>query len=133
QRPDMAFHRFIRAILEGAEIQVYGDGEQTRDFTFVDDAVTGTIAAATADASGEVFNLGGGSRVTVNEVLGTLESILRKAARSKSIDEQKGDVRHTTPDTSKAKSALRYSPSVALHEGLSREAAWLQQLTALAA
>jgi UDP-glucose 4-epimerase len=133
QRPDMAFHRFIRAIEQGQEIQVYGDGEQTRDFTFVEDAVQGTIAAAFADCSGEAFNLGGGSRVTVNEIIETMESILGKRAKIKYLSEQKGDVRHTSADTSKANATLAYAPKVGLREGLSRESAWLLNAMAAAA
>src|SRR6202158_4859911 len=75
QRPDMAFSRFMQAIVDGQAIEVYGDGEQTREFTYVSDAVEGTIKAATKDVVGQVFNLGGGSRVTVNRVLATLEDI----------------------------------------------------------
>jgi len=125
QRPDMAFHRFIRAIEQGQEIEVYGDGEQTRDFTFVEDAVRGTIAAAFADCAGEVFNLGGGSPVTVNEIIATIESVLGERAKVRHLPEQKGDVRHTSADTSKAKTILAYEPQVGLQEGLSREATWL--------
>lgn len=126
QRPDMGFNRFIRALLQGDEIEIYGDGEQTRDFTYVDDAVQGTVAAATAEARGEVFNIGGGSRVTVNQVIRSLESIVQRKAKLKYIAEQKGDVRHTSADTSKAQRLLGYQPHVPLQQGLEREAAWLQ-------
>ena len=78
------------------------------------------------DVAGEVFNLGGGARVTVNEVIKDLESILNVRAKSKYIESQKGDVRHTAADTSKAQRLLCYRPSVSLKEGLSREARWLQ-------
>src|SRR5216117_1614530 len=69
QRPDMGFHRFLRATLRGEPITVYGDGEQTRDFTFVADAVSATIAAGTVGTAGRVYNIGGGSRVSINQVL----------------------------------------------------------------
>ena len=69
QRPDMGFHKFLRATLAGEPITVYGDGEQTRDFTFVADAVAATVAAATRGVPGRVYNIGGGSRVSVNQVL----------------------------------------------------------------
>ena len=126
QRPDMGFNRFIRAMARGAEIEIYGDGEQTRDFTYVEDAVQGTTAAAMAEARGEVFNIGGGSRVTVNQVIRSLEAILQRTAKLKYIAEQKGDVRHTSADTSKARRLLGYQPQVSLQQGLEREAAWLQ-------
>jgi nucleoside-diphosphate-sugar epimerase len=133
QRPDMGFHRFIRAILHDDEIEVYGDGEQTRDFTYVDDAVQGTVAAALAEDCGQVFNIGGGSRVTVNRVIRSLESILQRKAKINYIAEQKGDVRHTSADISKAARSLRYQPRVPLDEGLAREAAWLQDVLFAAA
>ena len=125
QRPDMAFHRFIRAIMEGQEIIVYGDGEQTRDFTYVADAVEGTLRAAFAGPSGEVFNLGGGSRVTVNRVVGLLEAIAGRPARVRHVEPQRGDVRHTAADTSRAAAILGYSPAVRLEEGLRAEVDWL--------
>jgi UDP-glucose 4-epimerase len=125
----MAFHRFIRAIVERSEIDIYGDGNQTRDFTYVDDTVQGTIKAAMGDVSGEVLNIGGGSRVTVNEVIKILESLLNNRANVKYIAEQKGDVRHTGADISKATLSLGYQPKVSLREGLSREATWLQNVT----
>lgn len=130
QRPDMGFHKFIRAMLADAEFEIYGDGEQTRDFTFVEDAVEGTIAAAMGDTVGEVFNIGGGSRVTVNQVIQELESILKVKARVRHIEDQKGDVRHTAADISKAQRLLAYRPRVALYQGLSREAHWLQNAAA---
>ncbi len=126
QRPDMGFNKFIRAMLEGSEFEIYGDGEQTRDFTFVDDAVQGTIAGAMTDVKGEVFNIGGGSRVTVNQVLSVLESILNTRAKVKYIESQKGDVRHTAADIRKAQRLLNYQPRTPMKDGLSQEAAWLK-------
>ena len=73
QRPDMAFHKFIKAMLQGDEITIYGDGEQTRDFTFVSDVVEANLLAMNTDAIGEVFNIGGGSRITVNGIVKMLE------------------------------------------------------------
>lgn len=132
QRPDMGFHKFIRAISQGSEIEIYGDGEQTRDFTFVQDAVQGTIQAALAGAPGEVFNIGGGSRVTVNHVIRTLQAILKTQAKVSYIAEQKGDVRHTSAEISKAAAVLGYQPRVGLEHGLAREAAWLTSQLAAA-
>ena len=127
QRPDMGFHKLIVALLQNSEFEVYGNGEQTRDFTYVDDAVRGTIAAALSDSVGEVFNIGGGSRVTLSQVIRHLESILKQRAKVKYIADQKGDVRHTAADISKAQRLLRYTPSVPLVEGLARETRWLEQ------
>src|SRR5437763_3899190 len=81
QRPDMAFWRFMEALVENQEIGIFGDGEQTREFTYVSDAVEGTVKAASADVLGQIINLGGGSRVAVNRVLDTLEDITKLKAR----------------------------------------------------
>ncbi len=115
QRPDMGFHRFLRATLLGEAITVYGDGEQTRDFTFVGDAVSETIAAATRGAAGRVYNIGGGSRVTVNEVLEMIGRVSGRQPVIQSEAAQKGDMRHTYADTSVARSGISGSfPTVSL-------------------
>jgi UDP-glucose 4-epimerase len=125
QRPDMGFHRFLRATLCGEPIAVYGDGEQTRDFTFVADAVSATIAAATRGVAGRVYNIGGGSRVTVNEVLDMIGRVSGRAPIIRSDAAQKGDMRHTYADTSLAQRDLGFSPTVTLEEGLAAEHQWL--------
>jgi len=129
QRPDMAFHRFARAVLDDRTITLYGDGKQSRDFTFIDDIVAANVAAAESDAVGEVFNIGGGSRTTVNEVIATLGTIIGREPRVDRLDVQKGDVRHTAADTSRAREMLNYRPNVGLREGLEREVAWLREAT----
>jgi UDP-glucose 4-epimerase len=125
QRPDMGFHRFLRAILADEEIVVYGDGDQTRDFTFISDAVAANLACLEAGVAGRVFNIGGGSRVSVNRVLAILEEISGRKARVRHIENQKGDVRDTFADTSRAREALGFRPSVSIEEGLTRELQWL--------
>ena len=127
QRPDMGFHKFLKATLLGQPITVFGDGEQTRDFTFVEDAVSATIAAAGQGHPGRVYNVGGGSRVTVNEVL---EIIGRVTGRKPVIaveHDQKGDMRHTYADTERARTDLGFAPSVTLEQGLAAEHAWLKR------
>ena len=126
QRPDMAFHRFIKAMLNDENIEIYGDGEQTRDFTFISDAIEGNMLAMKSDAAGEVFNIGGGSRVSVNEVLESIQKISGKAARIVYRDVQKGDVRHTLADTSKARKHLGYVPKIDLNTGLTEQWKWLK-------
>lgn len=126
QRPDMGFHRFLSAAMGGRPLTRYGDGEQTRDFTFVADAVTGTVAAGTMGVPGRVYNLGGGSRVTVNEVF---QMIGRLVGQPVTIDQQppqKGDMRDTYADTSRAAADLGFAPSVTLEQGLAKEYAWLR-------
>ncbi len=125
QRPDEAIHRFIRAIRDGKTISVYGDGEQTRDFTFVQDAVDATLAALKSEVTGMVFNVGGGSRVTVNQTIALLESLMGKKATVEHQPAQPGDVRHTLSETSRAQEILGYAPKVSLQEGLQAEIAWL--------
>ena len=124
QRPDMAFSRFIKALVEGREIEVFGDGEQTREFTFVTDAVDGTVRAATADVAGQVINLGGGSSVTVNGVLSTLEEISRKKVRRRELPAAPGDPRHTGASIELARDRLGWTPRVPLRDGLQREWDW---------
>ena len=130
QRPDMGFHRFLRATLLAEPITVYGDGEQTRDFTYVHDAVAANIAAATRGVPGRVYNIGGGSRVSINQVL---EMIARVSGRQPIVNidpAQKGDMRHTYADTSLALADLGFAPTVGLEEGLAAEHAWLAELLA---
>jgi len=124
QRPDMAFSRFIKALVEGREIEVFGDGEQTREFTFVTDAVDGTVRAATADVAGQVINLGGGSSVTLNGVLSTLEEISRKKVRRRELPAAPGDPRHTGASIELARDRLAWTPRVPLRDGLQREWDW---------
>jgi nucleoside-diphosphate-sugar epimerase len=125
QRPDMAFHRFIRAAFRGEPITVYGDGEQTRDFTYVADAVAATIAASERGVPGRAYNIGGGSRVSVNDVLEILGRVTASALRIERGPVQKGDMRDTYADTSRARGDLGFSPTVSLADGLAHEARWL--------
>ena len=127
QRPDMAFHIFLRALLEGRPLEIYGEGNQTRDFTFVSDIVEG-IVLAMQGRDGAVYNLGGGSRVTLLEAIRTLESASGCKAQVKGESVQAGDVKHTWADLSLATDELGYAPQVLLDEGLRREAEWLRGL-----
>ncbi|PYR24611.1 MAG: UDP-glucose 4-epimerase, partial [Acidobacteria bacterium] len=125
QRPDMGFHRFLRATIRGEPITVYGDGEQTRDFTFVADAVAATIAAATRGVPGRVYNIGGGSRVSINQVFEMIGRVTGSQPRLNLDPAQKGDMRHTYADTSRARCDLAFAPTVGLEEGLAAEYRWL--------
>jgi nucleoside-diphosphate-sugar epimerase len=131
QRPDMAFHRFIKAALKDQEIPLYGDGEQTRDFTFVSDAVAGTIAAGERGVSGKAYNIGGGSRVSMNQVLQILERVAGHPLKIRREGPQKGDMRDTYADTSLARRDLGFTPKVALEEGIQAEYRWLSSSPAL--
>jgi UDP-glucose 4-epimerase len=130
QRPDMAFHKFIRAALAGSPITLYGDGEQTRDFTFVADAVAATATAGDRGRPGAVYNIGGGSRVTVNSVLDRLAHITGRPLNVQREAPQKGDMRDTFADTTRAREDLDFRPSWTLDAGLTAEYEWLAQLLA---
>ncbi|MDQ3347723.1 MAG: NAD-dependent epimerase/dehydratase family protein [Acidobacteriota bacterium] len=132
QRPDMAFHRFIRAALAGEPITLYGDGEQTRDFTFVTDAVAGTMAAGDRGVPGRAYNLGGGSRVTVNHVLEIIGRVTGRPLTIRREPAQKGDMRDTYADTSLARADLGFAPQVSLQEGIEAEYRWLSTSPAMA-
>lgn len=129
QRPDMAFTRFARAAARGAEITVYGTGEQVRDFTYVDDVVEANVLAATRDvAPGTVLNVAGGSHATVNDVLQIFEdlageplSVIRGAALA-------GDVRRTGGDTTAIRSVLGWQPATSLRDGIARQFRWAADL-----
>src|SRR4051794_10816871 len=121
QRPDMAFHRFIRAAAAGEPLRIFGDGLQTRDFTYVGDIVAATLAAGAHGAPGEVYNVAGGSRVTVLDVLGMLGRILGSEIDVRHEQAARGDARDTSGDTTKARRELGYAPSVSLEEGLTAQ------------
>jgi UDP-glucuronate 4-epimerase len=123
QRPDMAFTRFIDAAVNEREIEVFGDGRQSRDFTYVDDAVTATIAAASHGRPGEVYNIAGGAQATVLEVVEVLSGLLGRRVPVRHLAPVPGDARHTGADVGKARIDLEYMPITALEEGLARQIA----------
>ena len=127
QRPDMAFHRFIRAVFEDRDIEVFGDGSQTRDFTFVGDIVDGILAAPAAPA-GSVMNLGGGCRVSLAETLDVLGSVMGREVRIKRSPVQAGDVRDTWASVTRARELIGYEPKVDLAAGLDAEYRWLASI-----
>lgn len=128
QRPDMAFNIFCRAALTGEEINVYGDGHQTRDFTYVSDVVAATRAASTAAIeSGTAYNVGGGLRGSLREILDAIETLSGRPLKLRFGDEQPGDVRDTGAETSKARAHLAFAPSTSLQDGISAEFDWLKQ------
>ncbi|HUU50473.1 MAG TPA: GDP-mannose 4,6-dehydratase [Nitrospinota bacterium] len=126
QRPDMAFHRFVKSILKDKEISIYGDGNQTRDFTYVSDIIKANILAMERGDEGNTYNIGGGSKVSINEVLKILEKISGKNIKVKYNEPEKGDMRHTWADINKAKNDLGYFPTVGLEDGLEKEFKWLK-------
>jgi nucleoside-diphosphate-sugar epimerase len=124
QRPDMAFSRFISAGLAGEPITILGDGLQVRDFTFVDDVIEATIGAASNGADGAVYNVGGGTPVTLLAAVQILEEQIGRPIAVRHRETARGDARQTSADTSRARADLDFEPSVQLEEGLARQLEW---------
>jgi len=117
--------RFISALLDGQAPTVFGDGEQSRDFTYVDNVVDATLRAAeTSGISGLIFNVGTGKRFTLNHTLELLGKISGRPARAKYDAPRSGDILHSQADITLALQKLGYSPSVDFEEGLRRTWAW---------
>ncbi len=130
QRPDMAFHKFFRAIRLDSTITVFGDGLQTRDFTYIDDIVDANLAALTRGRTGEVYNVGGGHRRVLKELFPLFEEISGQKVRVQWDETQKGDVPHTSADIEKAARDLAYAPRTPLEEGLKKEWDWVKNVYA---
>jgi nucleoside-diphosphate-sugar epimerase len=128
QRPDMAISRFMDALVQGTEIEIHGDGEQTRDFTYVDDAVEATLLAAVAGADGDVINIGGGSRSSLNAILARLEEISGIESRRRYLPAEAADQRHAAASINRARQRLGWEPRVTLREGLAKQWAWFRGL-----
>lgn len=126
QRPDMAFHKFLASALRGKPIEMYGSGDQTRDFTYISDIVRAHILAAQSQAEGEVFNIGGGNRISLAAVIPIVEETSGMKLTILSRPVQKGDARHTYADISKADEILHFKPMVSIREGLERQCAWIK-------
>jgi len=130
QRPDMAFNRFIRNAMAGTPISVLGDGMQIRDFTYVDDVVAGTRAAAARGQGGSVYNIGGGQPVTLLDAIEMIENLVERRIVVEHRPAARGDVRRTGADTTLASSELNITPSVTLAEGLAAEVEWMLEMGA---
>ena len=130
QRPDMGFHRFFSAVLEDRPLVQYGDGRQTRDFTFVADAAAATADAAVRGAPGGVYNIGGGSRVSLREVFDMIGRVSGRAVEIEQHPPQKGDMRDTYADTSRAQADFGFRPSVDLETGLHAMFRWMESIRA---
>jgi UDP-glucose 4-epimerase len=124
-RPDLAISIFTGKMLANEPITVYGDGEQTRDFTYIDDIVrVNRRLLETSAADGYAMNVGGGHRITVNDLIGHLREITGSASEVVYSDKQKGDAEHTLADTSLAGELVGYRPEVSIREGLGRFVEW---------
>jgi len=125
QRPDMGINKFVNAVLTDEAITIYGDGHQTRDFTYVDDAVRANIVAATSGVCGEAFNIGGGNRIRVIDLIKAIEEATGKTAHLRYVEEQKGDVQDTWADARKAEQMLGWRAQVKIQDGLERYISWI--------
>jgi nucleoside-diphosphate-sugar epimerase len=128
QRPDMAFHKFLKAARDNKPITVYGDGLQTRDFTFITDIVAATRAAADRGRPGGVYNVGGGERIALNDVLRLVEAVTGRSLGIERQEAQRGDMRDTFADTTAAQRDLGFRSTVTLPEGLAREWDWIRSI-----
>ncbi len=128
QRPDMGIHKFIRATLTGQPITIYGDGSQTRDFTFIDDIVEANVQAAIRDLTpGSVYNTGGGSRISVLDLVQLIQELAEKCTDLRFVEKQAGDAEHTAADLTAARRDLGFAPKVGHHEGLAAQIEWLRR------
>lgn len=127
QRPDMAFFKFIKQALEDKPIILYGDGNQTRDFTFISDIVGANIKAGESESEG-IFNIGGGNRRTLNYTISEIERLLGKRIKIEYRETQRGDMHDTLADIEKAKKYLLFDPKVDLREGLYKEIEWIKKI-----
>lgn len=128
QRPDMAFTIFCKAAIRGEQITVYGDGRQSRDFTFVEDVVDATLAAGAADIpGGRVYNIGGGSRVSLSQALGHIADLAGRPLDVRYTGAQRGDVRDTAADTSRIQGDLGYVAQTVFADGLREQFEWVQR------
>ena len=121
QRPDMAFTKFLYSIINDKKISIYGNGEQTRDFTYVDDIVSATINAATCNPVGKIFNIGGGSVTSITQIIEIMKTLSSKDLKIEFTNEQKGDVKHTNADITKSKKLLDYIPKTDIKTGLQKQ------------
>ena len=126
QRPDMAIYKFMHAIASEKTIIRYGDGSQTRDFTYIDDIVSANLLAAESRCEGEIFNIGGGNRISLAGLIALMESIIGKKAKTQMESLQKGDVTDTWASTEKAKSKLHWVPTTNIEQGLKKYSEWME-------
>jgi nucleoside-diphosphate-sugar epimerase len=124
QRPDMGLHKFITAIANGTPLNIYGDGTQRRDCTFVDDIVNGTLSAITNGIQGETYNLAGGTDISVIDMIELCGRLIGKDPRIDFVDRPVGDQLLTSADFSKATTDLKYTPHFSFESGLQKQIDW---------
>ena len=130
QRPDMAIHKFTRAISAGEPVTMYGDGSSARDYTYIDDIIDGVEAAVDSPCEWEVINLGSSTPIPLCDMVEILARALGRPARIKHVEDQPGDVPITFADTTKAERLLGYSPQTDFVEGVRRFVEWYREALA---
>ncbi|MBN2189857.1 MAG: GDP-mannose 4,6-dehydratase [Candidatus Aureabacteria bacterium] len=125
QRPEMAIHKFLRNIIEDKPVEIYGDGSSSRDYTFIDDIVSGILAVFKIDFNYKIINLGNSNPVNIRELIRIIEKVTGKKARVEFMPPQKGDVERTFADIGLASELLGYKPKVNIETGIKRFFDWL--------
>lgn len=127
QRPDEVFTKFIKMVLDDKPVTVYGDGEQSRDFTYVQDIVKANLLAAEKSRN-ETYNISTGRRVTVNEMVETLDKVMGKEVKKQYVEQPEGDARHTHADSTKAKKQLGFQPQTDFETGTKKCVEWVKEM-----
>lgn len=127
QRPEMAIHNFVKSISEGKEINIFGNGKSSRDYTYIDDIIEGIIGAINLDCGFEIFNLGNSNPITLNKLIDLIEQKVGKTALKRYFQIQKGDVEHTFADITKANKLLGYSPKINISNGVENFVKWYNE------
>ena len=128
QRPDLAIHKFVKALHMGQPISMYGDGSTSRDYTYIDDIVNGVISSIDYNKSQfEILNLGNNYSISLKELINTIEEVTGKKATIEQLPEQSGDVSKTFADISKAKELLHYNPQTKLEDGINKFYNWFKK------
>jgi UDP-glucuronate 4-epimerase len=127
QRPEMAIHKFTHRIFEGKEIGLYGDGSSRRDYTYIDDIVSGVLGALSASPGYRVYNLGESETISLSELVDLLERACGRSAVRRHLPFQQGDVPVTFADISRARAEIGYAPRTPIAKGVERFVAWYRE------
>ncbi len=131
QRPDLAIHKFLRLVAQDQPIPIFGDGSTSRDYTYVDDIITGVLAALDRCDGYNLFNLGGNAPVSLKQMIAIIEKVTDQPVRVDPQPMQPGDVQRTWADLTRSQAELGYQPATSLSEGIAKQWAWVQQQPSL--
>ena len=130
QRPDLAISKFLKLVRDDQPVPMFGDGSTSRDYTYVDDIVTGILAAMRREDDFAIYNLGGNAPITLRDMIGVIEEVVGKPAKIEQRPAQRGDVDRTWADLTKSQANLGYRPATSLADGIARQWAWMNQVVA---